>query len=449
MSSPKKNLQDLLKLLAMGPEPEPQLKPMKDYKFWKTQPVPTFDEEIKDEGPIDKPKKPEDIPDTPLPLLKDFDWVTMDLTDEGQLKDVYELLHQNYVEDSSAIFRFAYTTEFFNWAFKPPGWKREWHVGVRVKDTGRLVAFILGIPLLLEVHGQAIKSVEINFICVHKKLRNKRLAPVLIKEITRRVNKEDIWQAFYTAGVVLPSPVTVCRYTHRPLNWEKLYKTQFSVLPSGETVESMVKKFEVPKETLTKGLRKATFDDLEELYELYDIFHNRYEIVQRMSKEECAHWLLGGFTEEEALKNKGVIHTYVVEDDTGKITDFFSFYLLPFTVLDDSEYDQLEVAYLFYYGSSVGIGKSRSDPESQALLKARLKELVSDAVILAKQLGVDVFNALTSQDNPLFLEDLKFGLGDGFLNYYLFNWRTIPVHGGLDKDNQVEEKSSGMGIVML
>lgn len=30
--------------------------------------------------------------------------------------------------------------------------------------------------------------VEINFLCVHKKLRDKRLAPLLIKEITRRVN---------------------------------------------------------------------------------------------------------------------------------------------------------------------------------------------------------------------------------------------------------------------
>jgi len=30
--------------------------------------------------------------------------------------------------------------------------------------------------------------VEINFLCVHKKLRSKRLAPVLIKEIIRRVS---------------------------------------------------------------------------------------------------------------------------------------------------------------------------------------------------------------------------------------------------------------------
>ena len=57
-----------------------------------------------------------------------------------------------------------------------------------------------------------VPMVEINFLCVHKKLRLKRMAPVLIKEITRRVNLEGIFQAVYTAGVVLPGIVSKCRY---------------------------------------------------------------------------------------------------------------------------------------------------------------------------------------------------------------------------------------------
>ena len=31
------------------------------------------------------------------------------------------------------------------------------------------------------MHTQVVPMVEINFLCVHKKLRSKRLAPVLIK----------------------------------------------------------------------------------------------------------------------------------------------------------------------------------------------------------------------------------------------------------------------------
>ena len=54
--------------------------------------------------------------------------------------------------------------------------------------------------------------VEINFLCVHKRMRSKRVAPVLIREITRRVHVNGIFQAVYTAGVVLPKPLAACKY---------------------------------------------------------------------------------------------------------------------------------------------------------------------------------------------------------------------------------------------
>jgi glycylpeptide N-tetradecanoyltransferase len=47
----------------------------------------------------------------------------------------------------------------------------------------------------LTVKGKELKLAEINFLCIHKKLRSKRLAPMLIREITRRVNLKGIWQA--------------------------------------------------------------------------------------------------------------------------------------------------------------------------------------------------------------------------------------------------------------
>lgn len=53
---------------------------------------------------------------------------------------------------------------------------------------------------------------------------SKRLAPVLIKEVTRRVNLENRWQAVYTAGVVLPKPVARCQYFHRTINAKKLFE---------------------------------------------------------------------------------------------------------------------------------------------------------------------------------------------------------------------------------
>ncbi len=96
-------------------------------------------------------------------------------------------------------------------ALQPPGWQKDWHCGVRVEKNKKLVGFISGVPANVRVYGREIKMAEINFLCVHKKLRSRRVAPVLIKEITRRVNLKGIFQAVYTAGVVIPKPISVCR----------------------------------------------------------------------------------------------------------------------------------------------------------------------------------------------------------------------------------------------
>jgi glycylpeptide N-tetradecanoyltransferase len=95
------------------------------------------------------------------------------------------------------------------------------------------------------------------------------------------------------------------------------------------------------------------------------------------------------------------------------------------------------------------------------LLRRRRYDLISPQTVLeaeslltnqryVQQAKFDVFNALTLHDNPLFLEDLKFGAGDGQLHYYLYNWRTPPIAGGVDKRNLPDEKQrGGIGMVLL
>lgn len=70
------------------------------------------------------------------------------------MKDVYELLTLNYVEDDDAMFRFDYSANFLKWALQPPGWKKAWHLGVRVKSNQKLVGFISGIPAHMRMRQQ-------------------------------------------------------------------------------------------------------------------------------------------------------------------------------------------------------------------------------------------------------------------------------------------------------
>ena len=66
--------------------------------------------------------------------------------------------------------------------------------------------------------------------------RAKRVAPTLIREITRRVNLKGIFQACYTAGVVIPKPVGISRYHHRNLNPKKLVAIQFTSLGKNQVI---------------------------------------------------------------------------------------------------------------------------------------------------------------------------------------------------------------------
>jgi glycylpeptide N-tetradecanoyltransferase len=292
-----------------------------DHKFWATQPVPHYDDVAPaEEGYIEPSKPREEVRQDPFPLPKDFEWSVLDITEPSQLKEVYELLSANYVEDEQAAFRFRYTAEFLEWALMPPGWLREWHIGVRVSSNKKLVAFISGVPIRLRVRKKDLRAVEINYLCVHKKLRSKRLTPVLIKEITRRCNLEGIFQAIYTAGVVIPTPISTCKYYHRTLNVPKLVDAKFTYVPRNMTIARMIRQFKPPS-TLTlsrSGLREMEERDVSAVAELYRRYMDRFDIVPLLEEDDVRHQFLSGRGRGEKETSTGrrpgqVVWTYVVE----------------------------------------------------------------------------------------------------------------------------------------
>ena len=53
--------------------------------------------------------------------------------------------------------RFNYSAEFLQWALQPPGYRPEWHAGVRVKTSRKLVAFISAIPATVVAGGKGAR----------------------------------------------------------------------------------------------------------------------------------------------------------------------------------------------------------------------------------------------------------------------------------------------------
>lgn len=335
---PSQDIQGLLQQLALSQPDKKEGKAPEEYKFWNTQPVPKFKEpnllqntnegegEAKAEGAIlpDKVCKASVKPE-PEKLVDGFEWCLVDMDDEAELQELYDLLYNHYVEDTDGSFRFNYSTKFLAWALKPPGWKKDWHIGVRTKATqsgkkGKLVAFIAGVPVTLRVQQASVQASEINFLTIHRKLRSKRLAPVLIKEVTRRCYMNGIYQALYTAGTLLPTPVSTCRYFHRSLDWEHLYKTGFSHMPPHSSELRQKLKYKLESTTSTKGLRAMKKEDVPAVRDLLTKHVDRFGLRQAFSEAEIEYLLCSD-------ASKDVVWSFVVEQN-GKITDFISYYLL-------------------------------------------------------------------------------------------------------------------------
>eukprot|EP00030_Apusomonadida_sp_AF-17_P002017 a2288_552.p2 GENE.a2288_552~~a2288_552.p2 ORF type:complete len:432 (-),score=185.28 a2288_552:57-1322(-) len=371
-----------------------------EHAFWDKQPVPRLDADIPEgtNEPIERVY--ENIKQDPYSLPEGYEWSDIVIDEPAQLTEVYDLLHENYVEDDDAMFRFDYSREFLVWALKPPGWLVTWHAGVRVSKSKKLVGFITAIPAEIVMRGTPVRQVEINFLCVHKKLRHKRLAPVLIKEITRRVHLQGIFQAVYTAGVELPRPVAKCQYFHRSLHPKKLVDIGFSYLRKSMTMKGMVKLYALPAEPLIPGIRAMRPDDVPACAALLRAYLAEKTLMYPvLSDEEFAHWV---------LPREGVVFSYVVPQADGRVTDFCSFYRLPSSVIGNAKYPTLYAAYSYY----------------NVATSVTLQALMKDALIFAKAAGMDVFNALNLMENDAFLEELKFGPGDGSLHYYCYNWVT-------------------------
>jgi glycylpeptide N-tetradecanoyltransferase len=363
-----------------------------DYKFWKTQPVMGLED-----YPIQsKQLQTLVVPDEPYKLPENFEWKEINLNNDEDMDQVCELLQKYYLEDVHEKFRLLYSKSHLRWALGTTGF----FIGVMIKDKNTLCGVVSGKPIKIQVHDKETDSGDVNFLCVHPKFREKGLAKVLIKEITRRFSINGLQSGFFTTEKYVLSPVGEASYYHRPINYLKLHKTNFTSLQDDVTLDEAIQAFRIlyKPDSNYKLLNDSQY---EEAHNLYCTYVEKYNLYQKYSYDEFL----------ETYKNSSLVSTYGIFDE-GKMVDFASYYKLPYYVVaSETKVDipkQINAGYLLMYTSN----------ETTQL------NIFRNLVALASNENLDVFNATNIMENDIVLFDPnnKFVTGSGKLYYNLYNW---------------------------
>lgn len=317
---------------------------------------------------------------TTLPI--GYNWVDIDIKKESELKKLYNFLAENYVEYQD-LYRFKYSTKFLKWALEVPDYIQEWHVSVQ--KNGEIMGFISAIPTMVFLCGKNVPVAEVNFLCVNKKLRKKRLMPVLSKEITRRIANKNFKQSIYTSGYKIQKPTCQAQYFHRFINTEKLIDIKFCSIPKLMTMPRMKLLYQIGDNS---RLQKMTKEDIPQVVKLLNECNAK--VFQKFTVKEAEHYF---------LNRPGIVSSFVLKENN-TITAFASYYIINASVLNNTKHKNFTTAYLYYH----------------TLVDS---SLINDLLVMAKRDGADVFNALNVYQNKLWLKELKFKPGDGILNYFV------------------------------
>ncbi|TNJ28616.1 Glycylpeptide N-tetradecanoyltransferase [Giardia muris] len=391
-----------------------------EHAFWNTQPVvqrSLATTEVREVEAID----PTAHPDVPLPLPEHLSWCTIDPLNESELDELYKLLYSFYVEDKTAMFRFAYSKDILKWWLTSPGCLREYSIGIRDdRKEKKLVGYISGVVSDYEIRGTNTfcKPMQsIIFLCLDREYRNSKLAPVLIQEITRRSYKNGVFQAVYTAGVKLTPPVQVATYFHRLIDPIKLARIEFARRPKRVSEREYGFAYRLPTllSTLQTRVRAGMKEDLERLQELYNTYSSRYRLRQLYGADLFKHL----FTHKP-----GVMHVLVMTGApetpyVDKPIAFLAYYLVETTVLRKEVkklYPRMCTGYIYQYALA-----DEADIDLKTLFLAALHDM--------KNHNVDVCTCLNVAGNAEILGPLTFERGDGTLNYHLFNiqWGQLEL----------------------
>lgn len=364
------------------------------YKFWNNQPMTKLKDVVTKETLIEKIDK-DNIKKDPDALPSGFVWNNLDFNLREHSNKASDFLSKYYLVDQNNYFSGTYTSEFLEWIYKDSDYIA---ISVNLEKNNSIVGFIVGKVIKLQYNKNVLDTIETNYLCVHPKLRNKRLAPQLIKELKRQFNLKGYDTSIFVDTEYLFTPFLSAKRFNRAINPKQLIETKYIRLENNVNIKDIKKALKLPEKP-SKNFVKMEEHHIDEAYEIFNQYMDKYSCHIILNKEEFTKLF---------LDNKFVT-CYVKEDEDGNVLDFISYYYSQSEVLKyNDKFKVIRKANLFYYTCC---------NETQY-------RMIKDILIVARNNCIDVFNASEIMENQYVLKELGFEESSANLHYYIYNWLT-------------------------
>ncbi len=386
----------------------------KKHAFWDQQPMPNKFNEAPTSAVelemIDN-RIAENVSPDPVPLddelgLEWCDAAWRDATLQSICESVFDLSKTGEPEETTS---FSPDTSFLMWSMSPPGMRREWLAGIRQRESGLLVGFICGLPMSAFIGGAVVEKVmEIKNLYVHPAWRGKRLTPILISEISRRVRLHNYCVALYTSSVTITRPLCKARFYQRPLNMAKLSAVRFKEASRGQTLPRLHGRY-ARAAPLPQGWKKMEERHTERAWRLLQSHLAQFTVHEVMTLERFRYWFVNAHPS---------VHAYVVESEGGdEIECFCAWHVMEAHLASNSGLPTV-VSGAFAHYSTVAQKCSR---DLGSVMSYQVSQLLHDEVDVLMTLDIG-----GNEEALLDFEESRAEVTAEYLLYHLYNFRARP-----------------------
>jgi glycylpeptide N-tetradecanoyltransferase len=320
--------------------------------------------------------------------------IKLDYTGYTEINDdlvnnAYEFILENYISSESS--RLVYSKELIQYFLKDSILVFFTPRGQKDKNVG----LIVGKRKTICIENTPYEMIDVNFLCLVKKLRKLKLAPYLIAVLTKlSVEKLNISLAYYTISARINSPCFGKKQMyHRPVNIAHLVNSGFFKvsIPNYERIYNNFLNTKTAKYLHNILPDKDLIENIETLLLNYNI--KTYNIYETVSVTDI-------------LTNKA-FHSFAFYDNN-KLTDFISILRLDSQMKQEATYKN---GYLFITAAQTNT----------------LETIINSVVKICKENNIVDVLTLSDIFPKEIYSKIKFTPGTGILNYYIFNMDIITV----------------------